>query len=414
MLVEMRPIDSIRPYEPNPRLNDDAVKAVARSIQEFGFRQPIVVEEDNVIIVGHTRYKAAMKLGLAEVPVHVAVGLTPEQARAYRIADNQSATLSAWDDVKLVEELMALQSAGVDLDITGFSADELMRLMEPSTPEGQTDPDDIPAVPDDPETKPGDLWLLGNHRLLCGDATQASDLTRLLDGKQADLLLTDPPYGVAYVGKTADQLTIQNDDLDDEPYRLFLTQAFQSAVGHLRPGGSFYVWHADSRGLVVRQSVLDAGLEVRQCLVWVKNCMVLGRQDYQWKHEPSLYGWREGAAHTWLAGRDLTTVLEFDRPSRSADHPTTKPVELIRHLIANSCPRVGIVLDSFGGSGSTLIAAEQEGRRAYLVEIDPHYCDVIFRRWEQFTGKTAERIPASEAQPDRSLTVARGGLDSEC
>jgi site-specific DNA-methyltransferase (adenine-specific) len=390
MFVEMRPIESIRPYPDNPRDNDAAVDAVALSIEAFGWHQPIVVDEHNVIIVGHTRLKAAVKLGLREVPVHVARGLSAEQAKAYRLADNATAQIAQWDDGKLAQELMALQSAGFDLDLTGFSADELKRLMEPATEAGDTDPDDVPEVGEDPDTKPGDLWLLGNHRLLCGDATKPGDLARLMGGVDADLLLTDPPYGVAYVGRTADKLTIANDDLgDDEAYRAFLGSALINATAVLRPGSGFYVWHADSRGLVVRRACGDAGLQVRQCLVWVKNAMVLGRQDYQWKHEPCLYGWKQGASHTWLAGRDQTTVLEFDRPTRSTTHPTSKPVELIRHLVRNSCPRAGVVLDPFGGSGSTLVACEQEGRRAYLLELDPRYADVIKRRWEEFSGKHA-------------------------
>jgi site-specific DNA-methyltransferase (adenine-specific) len=407
MHVEMRPIGSIKPYEQNPRVNDAGVDAVAASLREFGWQQPLVVDERDVIIVGHTRYKAALKLGMTEVPVHVAVGLTPEQARAYRIADNQTATLSQWDDGKLVEELMALQTAGFDLDLTGFSADELTRLMGSGGIEPQADPDNVPEPPADPETKPGDLWLLGNHRLLCGDATKPADVARLMAGTTADLLLTDPPYGVAYVGKTKAELTIANDDLaDDDQYRAFLAQAFQAALVHVRPGGGFYVWHADVRGLPVRLACADAGLQVRQVLVWAKQTMVLGRQDYQWRHEPCLYGWRDGAAHTWLGDRTQTTILEFDRPARNADHPTGKPVDLFRYLVGNSCPPRGRVLDPFGGGGSTLIAAELEGRTAYLMELDPAYCDVVVRRFEAVTGKTAEREPAGNGVPHGSPTLA--------
>lgn len=405
MIVEMRSVDSMHTYSANPRRNDAGVDAVAASIREYGWRVPIVVDEANVILAGHTRYKAALKLGLREVPVHVAVGLSPEQSRAFRIADNQVSNLSAWDDDKLISELLALQQAGFDLDLTGFSSEELVDLIGSDQPEHPGDPEEILEAPAEPETQPGDIWLLGPHRLLCGDATNAADVARLLEGHQVDLLLTDPPYGVSYVGKTADQLTIDNDNLDDDAYRTFLTAAFGNAITHLRPGAGFYIWHADSRGLVVRQACHEAGMHIRQALVWVKNAMVLGRQDYQWKHEPCLYGWKEGAAHTWFGERDKTTVLEFDRPSRSTDHPTTKPIDLLRHLIANSCPKKGIILDVFGGSGSTLVAAEQEGRRACLLELDPRYCDVICRRYEQLTGKTAERIPAKDA--NSSLTLAQ-------
>jgi DNA modification methylase len=392
MLVELRSLDTVKPYPCNPRSNDAAVQAVANSIRAFGWRNPIVVDEDGVILAGHTRYMAARVLGLREVPVHIAVGLTPEQARAFRIADNQTADLSAWDDDKLVAELMGLQAAGVDLDLTGFTADELSRLLEPDATAPLADPDDVPEPPAEPETQPGDLWVLGDHRLLCGDATNAADLARLMGQATADLLLTDPPYGVGYQGKTADALTIANDDVeDDEAYRAFLASALGAALVHVRPGGSFYLWHADVRGLPVRLAAQDAGLRVRQCLVWAKNGMVLGWQDYQWRHEPCLYGWKDGAAHAWYGDRAQTTVLEFDKPTRSEAHPTMKPVELFRAMIRNSSKRGGVVLDVFGGSGTSLIAAELEARKAYLLELDRVYCDVIKARWESVTGRTAER-----------------------
>jgi DNA modification methylase len=398
MDVEMRPVGAIRPYENNPRDNDAAVDAVAASIRVFGFRQPIVIDEQDVIIVGHTRYKAALKLGMTEVPVHVARGLTPEQARAYRIADNQTATLATWDADKLPLELMALQEAEFDLSLTGFPEDELLRLLTAPPADPLSDPDEVPEPPADPVTRPGDLWVLGRHRLLCGDATSPDVLARLLPEGKADLLLTDPPYNVGYSGKTAEALTIANDDMDPVAYRAFLTGALATAGKRLRAGGSFYVWHADSAGLDVRLSCAEAGLRVRQCLVWVKSGMVLGRQDYQWKHEPVLYGWAEGASHTWLSDRAQTTVLEFDKPAKSADHPTTKPVDLFAYLIGNSCKPGGLVLDPFGGSGTSLIAAEQTGRVAALVELDPRYCDVIVQRFESVTGQKAERAGAGDAR----------------
>ncbi len=394
MDVVMRPIDSIRPYENNPRDNDAAVDAVAASIKEFQFRQPIVVDEQGVIIVGHTRYKAALKLGMTEVPVHVAVGLSSEQARAYRIADNQTAAIATWDESKLTRELMALQSADFDLTMLGFDDDQLTRFLAPEPTEGQVDPDDVPEPPAEPVTRPGDLWLLGRHRLLCGDATRPDDLQRLLPSGKADLLLTDPPYNVAYEGKTKDALRIANDQMDPAAYRAFLTSALATAGKHLRRGGAFYLWHADTAGLDVRLSCAEAGLRIRQCLVWVKSGMVLGRQDYQWKHEPCLYGWAEGAAHTWLSDRAQTTVLEFDKPAKNADHPTTKPVDLFAYLITNSCKPGGLVLDPFAGSGTALVAAERTGRRAALVEVDPRYCDVVVARFEALTGQKAQRVAA--------------------
>jgi DNA modification methylase len=391
--VELVEVNRVVPYEGNPRVNDKAVDAVAASIREFGWRVPIVCDENMVIIAGHTRHKAALKLGLQTVSVHVARGLTPAQARAYRIADNQTATLSQWDDDKLPLELMALQKADFDLSLTGFPEEEILRFLGAPPAEGSTDPDDVPEPPVEPVTKAGDLWVLGRHRLLCGDATKPEDLARLLPESPADLLLTDPPYNVGYEGKTADRLTIANDAMDPAEYRAFLASALTAAGRHLRPGGSFYLWHADLTALPVRLACADAGLQIRQGLVWVKSALAPGRQDYQWRHEPCLYGWADGAAHTWLSDRSQTTVLEFDKPAKNDDHPTMKPVGLFAYLMGNSCKPSGSVLDPFAGSGTTVIAAEQTGRTALLVELDPRYCDVVVKRFEAFTGLTAERRP---------------------
>ena len=399
MIVEMRPTDTVRPYLGNPRRNDDAVDAVARSITEFGFRQPIVVDGDGVIIAGHTRHKAALKLGLAEVPVHVASGLTPAQTRAYRLADNQTATLATWDDDALVTELLGLREQGYDLDLTGFDADELTRLLGADDAAPSGDPEDVPEPPAEAVTRLGDLWVMGQHRLVCGDAADPAAYARLLEGTPADLLLTDPLYNVADAGKTAAAMTIANDDLDAEAYRAFLAGCLAAATAVVKPGGGFYVWHADLHGLAVRLACDDAGLAVRQCLVWAKSAFTLGRQDYHWRHEPCLYGWREGAAHAWLGDRSQSTVLEFDRPARNGEHPTMKPAALFEHLVRNSCPEGGLVLDPFAGSGTALVAAEVAGRRAALLELDPRYCDVVVRRWEQLTGKTAERRPDALRPP---------------
>ena len=395
MIVTLCRLDSIRPYPGNPRHNDNAVDAVARSLTEFGFRQPIVVDTDDVIVVGHTRYKAALKLGLAEVPVHVATGLTPAQTRAYCLADNRTAAIATWDDDALVTELLGLKDQGYDLDLTGFDADDLSRLLGTDDAAPLGDPEAVPEPPADPVTRPGDLWRLGDHRLVCGDAGDPGCYARLLDGSPADLLLTDPPYNVAYAGKTAAALTIANDDMDAEAYRAFLAECLAAAMAVLKPGGGFYVWHADLHGLPVRLACADAGLQVRQCLVWAKSAFTLGRQDYHWRHEPCLYGWRDGAAHEWLGDRAQSTVLEFDRPARNGEHPTMKPVALFESLVRNSCPEGGTVLDPFAGSGTALVAAEATGRRAALLELDPRYCDVIVRRWEQFTERAAERVPAA-------------------
>ena len=401
MLVQMRPVGSIRPYERNPRHNDPAVDAVATSIREFGFRQPIVTDVDGVIVVGHTRYKAALKLGLTEVPVHVADGLTPQQAQAYRLADNQTATIATWDDDTLVAELLALRDGGFDLDLTGFAADDLDRLLGTGDDAERGDPDDVPEPPADPVTRPGDLWLLGTHRLVCGYAADPAAYAKILDGAQADLLLTDPPYGVSYVGGTSDAMTLANDDLSAADYDPFLAKTLNAAAAALKPGSAFYLWHADLHGGTVRAAADRAGLPLRQVLVWVKSAFALGRSDYHWQHEPCLYGWRPGAPHAWHGGRAQGTTLAFDKPARNGDHPTMKPVALFRRLVENSCPPGGLVLDPFAGSGTSLIAAEEAGRVAALLELDPRFCDVIVRRYETFTGKVAERVTAdaSEAVP---------------
>ena len=399
MIVVMRPVESVRPYPGNPRLNDAALDAVARSLKEFGFRQPIVVDADGVIIAGHTRFKAALKLGLAEVPVHVAVGLTPAQTRAYRLADNRTAAIAEWDDDKLVAEILALRDEGVDLDLLGFPAVELAEMLGGDvTLDG--DPDAVPDPPVTPVTRPGDLWLLGDHRLVCGDAADPAAYARVLGGDRADLLLTDPPYGVSYVGGTADALTIANDDLAPEDYDPFLAKTLGAAAARLKPGAAFYVWHADLHGGLVRRAAERAGLPLRQVLVWVKSAFALGHADYHWQHEPCLYGWKAGAPHRWHGGRAQGTTLCFDRPARNGDHPTTKPVALFQRLVENSCPSGGLVLDPFAGSGTALVAAHACGRRATLLELDPRYCDVIVKRFEALTGLTATREagPAGEAE----------------
>lgn len=255
--------------------------------------------------------------------------------------------------------------------------------------EGQTDPDAVPEAQEEPVSRLGDVWLLGRHRLMCGDSTDAGSVALLMNGSNADLLLTDPPYNVSYEGGTKDRLTILNDSMDDEKFRSFLADAFKAADTVMKNGAAFYIWHADSEGYNFRGAVRDTGWMVRQCLIWVKNSMVLGRQDYQWKHEPCLYGWKDGAAHLWTSDRRQTTVLEFNKPNRNGEHPTMKPVELFEYQMLNSTNREAVVLDLFGGSGTTMIAAEKNGRSARLMELDPRYCDVIVRRWQDFTGQEA-------------------------
>jgi site-specific DNA-methyltransferase (adenine-specific) len=384
-IIQMKIADVI-PYGRNPRINDGAVEAVAASIKEFGWRAPIVVDENNVIICGHTRLKAAEHLGLDTVPVHVAKGLTPEQIKAYRIADNKTGEIAEWDFDLLPLELTDLQNMDFDLSVLGFDTSELDKILngDDVVAAGQTDPDEVPETPETPVSKSGEIYQLGNHRLMCGDSTNSVDIEALMNGEKANLLLQDPPYNVAYEGGTTEHLTIQNDNMDDAAFFNFLTDAFKCAVEVMTPGASFYIFHADSEGYNFRGACKVAELQVRQCLIWKKDSLVLGRQDYQWLHEPILYGWKDGAAHSWYADRKQTTVLEFDRPKRSELHPTTKPVEILVYLIKNSSQRNELVADFFGGSGSTLIAAEQIGRKAYLMELDEKYCDVIRKRWAEF------------------------------
>jgi DNA modification methylase len=428
MQVDLRPITSIRPYENNPRLNDEAVDAVAASIKEFGFRQPIVVDEQGVIIVGHTRYKAALKLGLEMVPVHVAVGLSAAQAKAYRIADNQTATMSQWDQDRLPLELAELQEMGFDLEMTGFSGDELLRLLDSGTESGHTDPDDIPEPPDEATTKPGDLWILGKNRLLCGDSSKPEDVDRLLDGAAIHLVNTDPPYNVrveprsnnaiaaglsSFEGTTHHQgldlarypekakptqrklrardRPLANDFVSDEEFERLLHAWFGNMARVLLPGGSFYIWGGYANCGNYPPVLKEMGLYFSQALIWDKQHPVLTRKDYMGAHEWCFYGWREGAGHHFYGPTNATDLWAIKKVNpQSMVHLTEKPVELASRAMEYSSRPGENVLDLFGGSGSTLIAAEQTGRKAFLMELDPHYCDVIIPRWEQFTGKKAE------------------------
>ncbi len=433
MHLEMRPLNSIKPYANNPRLNDAAVDAVAESIREFGFRQPIVVDEDGVIIVGHTRFKAAQKLDLTEVPVHVATGLTPAQTKAYRIADNQTARLSEWDSEKLVAELIELQKLDFDLDLTGFSAEEMTGLLAPSTPEGLVDPDAVPEPPDAAITQPGDLWVLGSHRLLCGDSSKPADVDRLLDGAAIHMVNTDPPYNVkveprsnnaiaaglsSFAASThhqkldvarhpekaqpttkkmrAKDRPLANDFVTDGEFDRLLAAWFGNMARVLLPGRGFYIWGGYANCANYPPVLKACELYFSQAIIWVKEHPVLTRKDFMGNHEWCFYGWRQGAAHQYLGPNNATDVWSVKKINpQSMVHLTEKPVELARRAMEFSSRAGENVLDLFGGSGSTLMAAEQTGRKAFLMELDMPYCDVIVQRWETFTGKKAERIPAS-------------------
>lgn len=395
--LEAIQIDALIPYARNSRTHSDAqVAQIAASIKEFGFTNPVLIDGGGGIIAGHGRVLAARKLGLTDVPCIRLDHLTDAQKRAYVIADNRLALNSGWDTEMLKVEFADLQELGFDLELTGFDLDEIKELLAPVGTEGLTDPDDAPPLPENPRTRPGDIWVMGKHRLLCGDSTSVSDLEKLTDGQLVDMWLTDPPYNVAYEGKTKDALKIKNDEMGDDQFRQFLRDAYTAADMVMKPGAVFYIWHADSEGYNFRGAAQDAGWKVRQCLIWKKSSMVMGRQDYHWKHEPCLYGWKEGAGHLWAADRKQTTILEFEKPSRNGEHPTMKPVALFEYQLLNNTKGGDQVLDSFGGSGTTLIAAEKNGRVARLMELDPKYCDVIVKRWQDFTGKIATHAETGE------------------
>lgn len=395
-IKRVKTVDLI-PYARNSRTHsDEQVNQIASSIKEFGFLNPIIIDGDNGIIAGHGRVMAASKLHIKELPCVDASHLSETQRRAYVIADNKLALNSGWDIDMLRVEFDELQEAGFDLELTGFSMDEIADLQIEELTEGLTDEDETPECPDVPTAVLGDIWQLGNHRLMCGDSTSIDAVEQLCDGQLVDMWLTDPPYNVAYEGKTKDALTIKNDKMDGDTFRVFLRDAYIAADAVMKAGAVFYIWHADLEGYNFRGAAKDAGWTVRQCLVWKKQSMVMGRQDYHWKHEPCLYGWKDGAAHLWATDRKQTTILEFDRPSRNGEHPTMKPVELFEYQMLNNTKGSDLVLDSFGGSGTTAIACEKHGRCARLMELDPKYCDVIINRWQNFTGKEAVHIESGK------------------
>ena len=391
MKIVQKPVDKLIPYINNSRTHsDEQVAQIAASIKEFGWTNPILVDGANGIIAGHGRLMAARKLGYTEVPTIELKDLTETQKKAYIIADNRLALNAGWDNEMLTIELNDLLADGFALEMLGFDPKEISALLEPEVVKGLTDEDAVPDVPDEPTTKLGDIYQLDNHRLMCGDSTSIDAVTKLTSGGGGvDMLLTDPPYNVAYEGSTKEKLTIKNDNMANDQFRQFLRDAFVTADFVMKAGAVFYIWHADSEGLNFRGACVDAGWTVRQCLIWKKSSLVMGRQDYHWKHEPCLYGWKAGAGHLWAADRKQTTILEFDKPSRNGEHPTMKPVALFEYQMLNNTKGGDIVLDLFGGSGTTLLAAEKHGRHARLMELDPKYCDVIVKRWEDFTGKKA-------------------------
>ena len=383
-------LENLKPYARNSRTHSPLqIEQIIASIKHFGFTNPLLIDPKNQIIAGHGRLEAARKIGMGALPCIVLKGLSEAQKRALVIADNKIASNAGWDEQLLAEELKQLQADDFDLGVVGFDDDELKGYLDDEPEDGLTDEDDVPEPPKKPKTKTGDIWLLGDHRLMCGDSTGVLFAEALMGNDRADMLLTDPPYNVAYEGKTKEAMTIENDSMSNDNFREFLKQAFNCADKFMKKGGVFYIWHADSEGYNFRGACADIEWQVRQCLIWVKQTMVMGRQDYHWKHEPCLYGWKAGASHLWASDRKQTTLLEFDRPSRNEEHPTMKPVALFEYQMLNNTKKGGIVLDLFGGSGTTIIAAEKNGRKARVMELDPKYCDVIVKRWEDFTGKKA-------------------------
>ena len=367
----------------------DQIDRLVKIIKHTGFRRPgTISNRTGYLVCGEGRYLAAKKLGLATMPIMFQDYTGPEQELADAVADNGIDKWSQLDTSGIMQDVKEFDE--FDLDLLGIKD---FRIVDP-TIEPQCDEDDAPSVRTETISKPGDIWELGRHRLLCGDATIADDVAKMMGSDRADLVWTDPPYNVAYEGKTAESLTIQNDEMGDEDFYQFLYDAYLTMIMFTRPGGGIYVAHADIEGVNFRKAMTDAGWLLKQCLIWVKQTIVMSRKDYHWKHEPILYGWAPGAAHTWCADRKQTTVLEFNKPQRNGEHPTMKPVELIEYCISNSCVPGGLVLDLFGGSGSTLIACEKSGRNARLVELDPKYCDVIVARWEKYTGQKASRLNA--------------------
>jgi len=381
-------LESLIPFAMNSRTHSDQqVSQLAASIREFGFTNPVLIDEQNNVIAGHGRILAARKLELDEVPAICVTGLDDRKRRALVIADNKLALNAGWDDEILKNELSDLAADYGGL--MGFSDEELGALLGIEETEGLTDEDAVPDVPDEPKTKLGDIYILGNHRLMCGDSTSIDAVEKLMDGQLADQLVTDPPYNIAYEGGSKKREQIKNDEMVDEEFRQFLKDVYIAANAVMKAGAVFYIWHADREGYNFRGAARDMGWRVRQTLIWNKDNSAFGRSDYHWKHEPCLYGWKEGAAHLWATDRKQTTVIECKRPSKSDLHPTMKPVELMEYQILNNTKGSDIVLDLFGGSGSTLIACEKIGRSARLMELDPKYCDVIVKRWEDFTGKKA-------------------------
>lgn len=426
--LERLPVAALVPFARNSRTHsEEQIEQLAASMRQFGFTNPVLVDEGGGIVAGHGRVMAARSLGMDAVPCIRLVGLTEAQRRAYVIADNKLALNAGWDQAMLRAEIEALKGFDFDLGLLGFSEDELEAMFEPTVEEGAGDPDEAPELPEQPASRLGDVWVLGPHRVVCGDATNISAWDALMQGSLADAVWTDPPYNVAYESKLAGK--IKNDDMGDQEFLDLLRGSFACLFSVMKPGAAIYVAHADTEGLNFRRAYRESGFKLSGCLIWKKNALVLGRSDYQWIHEPILYGWKPGSKHRWFGGRKQVTVQDLgtaspfvqredgtwaitvgdqtlvvsgeaqvsgpapssliyhDKPQRSAEHPTMKPVSLIERMLCHSARPGDLVVDAFGGSGSTLMAAERLGMCARLCELDPRFVDVIVRRWEEYSGR---------------------------
>lgn len=390
MNIQKINILKLKPSEYNPRKDlqpeDEEYIKIKNSILEFGYVAPVIINADMTVIGGHQRLKVLKELGYEEIQC-IVVDLDKNKEKALNLALNKIS--GEWDNNKLEAILAELKEADIDINITGFSNDEVDDILKDIIGSNEDDFDLEEALDEieEPTTKVGDIWRLGKHRLLCGDSTQKEDVMRLMNNQEADMLLTDPPYNVDYEGTAG---KIENDNMNETEFYNLLIDAFINMYSVAKAGAPIYVFHADIEGLNFRNAFKNAGFKLAQCLVWVKNTFVMGRQDYQWKHEPILYGWKEGKAHYFIDSRSQNTVLEFDKPTRNAEHPTMKPIDLLVYLIKNSSKENNLIVDLFGGSGSSLIAAEQSNRICYTMELDPRYCDVIIKRWETLTGQKAE------------------------
>ena len=407
--MQLVPVSKLVPYVNNARTHSpEQVMKLRPSLREFGFINPIIIDRDYGIIAGHGRLLAAKEEGITEVPCVFVDYLTEAQKKAYILADNRMVMDAGWDEELLRVEIEALQGEAFDVSLTGFDEMELADLFKDGSDSGAEDDDyDLSAALEKAAfVERGDIWTVGRHRLMCGDATSAEDVAALMDDRKANLILTDPPYGVSF--KSSSGLTIQNDSMKNEEFYNFLLSAFENMADHLEKGGAAYVFHADTEGLNFRRAFIDAGFHLAGCCIWVKDSLVLGRSDYQWQHEPVLYGFMQNGKHPWYSDRKQTTIWNFAKPKRNANHPTSKPLDLLGYPIGNSTQENAIVIDTFGGSGSTLMACEQINRTCCTMELDEKYASVILRRYVDDTGDTdgvyvlrnGEKLPYSALVKD--------------